>query len=370
MLWLPAVLLHLCCCACHIFTACAVVPGVSPCVCVVFFEVAVYFLLLLLLLRRCGSVLLWCLVVAGVVFWFRGLLGASCCLWCVLFWFGLFGCVALSEILWCCCFVCGWCCVGVCLVCVLSLVGVLSVLVLVCFGWSAFLLLVVLWLLRCCVVARVFLLCVAPSWCWLLLVGSCVWLFFLVVGLLVLLSPLFLVRHDQARLWSCSWFNAECHPGWVAVWCFCSWRLCLWVVVCHPVGSSAPCFSCFVASCSSVCCSCFVSVLSVLCCVPVCYCVSSDLSVFVSVCVYCCDSFFSSWSCSSLLSVAVCLDLFSVHVVCGLWVKCCVVVADLPRMGGLRIGLVCLPLLLLFRRFCSLVLVCRLCIVFSLFFLL
>jgi hypothetical protein len=109
----------------------------------------------------------------------------------------------------------------------------------------------------------------------------------------------------------------------LACWCFCSWRLCLWVVVCHPVGSSAPCFSCFVASCSSVCCSCFVSVLSVLCCVPVCYCVSSDLSVFVSVCVYCCDSLFSSWCCSSLLSVAVCLDLFSVHVVVGLWVKCC-----------------------------------------------
>ena len=108
----------------------------------------------------------------------------------------------------------------------------------------------------------------------------------------------------------------------MALWCFCSWRLCLWVVVCHPVGSSAPCFSCFVASCSSVCCSCFVSVLSALCCVPVCYCVSSDLSVFVSVCVYCCDSFFSSWSCSSLLSVAVCLDLFSVHVVCGLIAKC------------------------------------------------
>ena len=124
-------------------------------------------------------------------------------------------------------------------------------------------------------------------------------------------------------VWFSSAFNAECHLVGVAVWCFCSWRLCLWVVVCHPVGSSAPCFSCFVASCSSVCCSCFVSVLSVLCCVPVCYCVSSDLSVFVSVCVYCCDSFFSSWCCSSLLSVAVCLDLFSVHGCCGLCCKCC-----------------------------------------------
>lgn len=30
LLWLPAVLCHLRCCACHIFTACAVVPGVSP----------------------------------------------------------------------------------------------------------------------------------------------------------------------------------------------------------------------------------------------------------------------------------------------------------------------------------------------------
>ena len=36
-----------------------------------------------------------------------------------------------------------------------------------------------------------------------------------------------------------------------------------------------------------------------------------------------CDSFFSSWCCSSLLSVAVCLDLFSVHGCCGLCCKCC-----------------------------------------------
>ena len=86
----PAVLCHLRCCVCHICTACAVVPGVSRPLCVVFFEVAVYFLLLLLLLRRCGSVLLWCLLVAGVVSWFCGLLGVLllragvCCCWCVL----------------------------------------------------------------------------------------------------------------------------------------------------------------------------------------------------------------------------------------------------------------------------------------------
>ena len=45
--------------------------------------------------------------------------------------------------------------------------------------------------------------------------------------------PLFLVRHDLGCF--CSWFNAECHPGWVAVWCFCSWRsmgVCLGVLAC------------------------------------------------------------------------------------------------------------------------------------------
>jgi hypothetical protein len=57
-----------------------------------FFGVAVYFLLLLLLLWRCGSVLSWCLLVAGGVFWFCGLLGVArvvsvvCCFFWLVVW--------------------------------------------------------------------------------------------------------------------------------------------------------------------------------------------------------------------------------------------------------------------------------------------
>lgn len=113
----------------------------------------------------------------------------------------LFVCVALSEILLVVLLLRVWLVVGVCLVCVVSLVCVL-LLVLVCFGWSAVLLVGC----RGCVALSAFLLLVAPVCCIVLVLvapGSCVVL--LVVGLLVLLSPLFLVRHDQARL-CFSWF--------------------------------------------------------------------------------------------------------------------------------------------------------------------
>ena len=73
---------------------------------------------------------------------------------------------------------------------------------------------------------------VAPGWFMLLLVRVLLfWWFLVVVGP----PPLFLVRHDQVRLCFSCGFNAECHPGWVAVWCFCSWRfmgVCLGVRSC------------------------------------------------------------------------------------------------------------------------------------------
>lgn len=188
-------------------------------------------------------------------------------------------------------------------------VGVVAlVLLLLCFvccwssGW--------LWWLCCSVrffapggVARVVLVRVLLSWWFLVVVGP---------------PPLFLVRHDQARLWFSCGFNAECHPGWVAVWCFCSWRLCLWVVVCHPVGSSGSCFVDHVASWSLCCCSCFVSVVSDSSHLLYGVDVSFYCPVWLPVCVYCCVPCFSAWCCSCLLSVAVCSCLLSVHCCCGL----------------------------------------------------
>lgn len=211
------VLFHPCCCACLICTVLAVVPGVSLCVCVVFFEVAVYFLLLLLLLRRCGSVLSWCLLVAGVSSWFCGLLGASCVVRVV--------CVLFVVCFFLLLFFCWFCFVLGCpLFC--GPPGVGCVWLLCCSScWSSG------WLSWLCCSVRFFapggvvvappvcctvLVLVAPGWFMRLVVVL------LVVGLLVLLSPLFLVRHDQARLCFSCGFNAECHPGWVAVWCFCS----------------------------------------------------------------------------------------------------------------------------------------------------
>jgi hypothetical protein len=143
-------------------------------------------------------------------------------LWCVVFWL-LLVCGAGDLVSLCVgCFVCGWLLLGVCLVARVFLVVFLLLLVLFCFGlsavlWSswcwlcvvaravvllvgcrgcvalsAFLLLVVLWLLRCsgcwCVspVRCTVLVLVAPGWFMRLVV-------LLVVGLLVLLSPLFCV---------------------------------------------------------------------------------------------------------------------------------------------------------------------------------
>lgn len=275
----------------------------------------------------------WLLVVAS---WFDGLLGVVCYFLCVF----VLGCL----VVWLCprfCVVVASCVSGVCCVsCLCSSVGsvlfwvvrcfvVLLVLLLLCFvcccssvssGWLS-------WL--CCSVrffapggvAPLFwllLLCVAPSWCWFMRF-LLFWWFLVVVGP----PPLFLVRHDQARLWFSCGFNAECHPGWVAVWCFCSWRLCLWVVVCHPVGSSGSCFVDHVASWSLCCCSCFVSVVSDSSHLLYGVDVSFYCPVFVSVCVYCCVPCFSAWCCSCLLSMAVCSCLLSVHVFCGLCCKCC-----------------------------------------------
>ena len=72
----------------------------SWCVCVVFLEVAVYFLLLLLLLRCCGSVLSWCFWVDGVLSWFRGVLGVCACL--LLVW------LLVGVGVWLVCFFCLW----------------------------------------------------------------------------------------------------------------------------------------------------------------------------------------------------------------------------------------------------------------------
>ena len=140
--------------------------------------------------------------------WFSSPLVFLCC-WCV----------APGCVVWwvCCCLVCGWWLVGVCLVCVVLVFCL-------CWFWCVlvgplFFWLVVVVVLLCPLFCSWLLLCVAPSWCWLLLVRVLLFWWFLVV-----VGPPPLFCHDLGWLWSCSWFNAECHPGWVAVWCFCSWR--------------------------------------------------------------------------------------------------------------------------------------------------
>ena len=246
---------------------------------------------------------------------------------------------------WVCgCFVCGWWLVGVCLVCCFWLFFCL------CLCWFCFVLgcplfcgppgVGCVWLLFClccsscwssgwlwwlCCSVRFFAPVVLLVWFWFVVAPGWFMRFLLSWWFLVVVGPppLFLVRHDQARLWFSCGFNAECHPGWVAVWCFCSWRLCLWVVVCHPVGSSGSCFVYHVASWSLCCCSCLVSVVSDSSQLLYGVDVSFDCPVFVSVCVYCCVPCFSAWCCSCLLSVAVCSCLLSVHVFCGLCCKCC-----------------------------------------------
>lgn len=85
---------------------------------------------------------LWCRVSWLLVVCWCGVLvlwSVGCCSWllrvCVCFLFGLFGCVALSEILWCCCFVCVSRVAGVCLLlcCCCSSVGSVLFWVVRCF---------------------------------------------------------------------------------------------------------------------------------------------------------------------------------------------------------------------------------------------
>lgn len=149
----------------------------------------------------------WCSCVFFVAFavasalWFSSPLVFAGC-WCVVLVSLCVGCAVAS------CVVGGWLVCVSCVLCCSSSVGS-----------------VLFWVVRFfapggVVVAGVFpLLCVAPSWCWFMRFLLS-WWFLVVVGP----PPLFLIRHDLGWLWSCSWFNAECHPGWVAVWCFCSWR--------------------------------------------------------------------------------------------------------------------------------------------------
>jgi len=217
--FLLCVLQFVCCCLCCLYSPprfCCLLPlccATSAVVCVtfappvrlylvflrasvrrflLFFEVAVYFLLLLLLLSPVLSVLLWCLLVAGVVIWFRGVLGVSCCVFllvgCLVVWLCPRFCGAVASCVVGCCwcvlcllfvFFCWFCFVLGCpLFC-----GPPGVAPVVFRVWLLFWLVVVVVLLCplfcswwCCsavLVAGVFpLLCVAPSWCWLLLVGS------------------------------------------------------------------------------------------------------------------------------------------------------------------------------------------------------
>ena len=299
-------------CACHCVTFAPslrlyLVFLLRPwCVCVVFFGVAVYFYCFwcccgVVVQFSCGvSVLL--LVCSGfVVCWVLLLVCGVCC------------CSSVGSVLFCCGpLFCG--------------VLVASCVLLVCFGWSAvllvgcrgcvalsaFLLLVVLLLLVVSPVRCTVLVLVAPGWFMRLVVVL------LVVGLLVLLSPLFLVRHDQARLWSCSWFNAECHPGWVAVWCFCScglWEfvpfccyysdvvLSLWCVEFWVCGPALHCFQLSVWS-SFLSCGCFCSV------------VVHCAWVVLSVPLYSPASFCSPASCCFCLFVVPCCSLVGCFVSC------------------------------------------------------
>lgn len=208
--FLLCVLQFVCCCLCCLYSPprfwscvplCCATPAVvcvtfAPsvrlylvflCAVLVLFEVVLliflYFSPLLPLWCRVSWLLLCCVAVVLVS------LCVGCCvlLVCIVFVGWLFGCVALSEILWCvapgvwcsCCvllhvclvlLVCVWCVLFVC--CVYSSVGSVLFWVVRCF--------VFFWLsvLLCPLFCSWLLLCVAPSWCWLLLVGSCVWLLF------------------------------------------------------------------------------------------------------------------------------------------------------------------------------------------------
>lgn len=193
-----------------------------------FFEVVrvvfLYFSPLLPLWCRVFWLLLWCgVVLSGFVVCWVLLLVASCM--CLFSFWVVWLCGSVRD------FVgvvasCVSCCSCVLCCCYSSVGSGVFWLVRCSSGWLSWLCCSVRFFapVRCIV-----LVLVAPGWFMRLVVVL------LVVGLLVLLSPLFLVRHDQARLCFSCGFNAECHPGWVAVWCFCSWRfigVCLGVQSC------------------------------------------------------------------------------------------------------------------------------------------
>ena len=224
----PAVLCHPCCCVCHICVVLAVVPGVSPC--------------FLVRLRGVfwGSCVFFVAFAVASALWFSSPL-VFCGCWCVVLVLWSVGCLVCGCVLWL---------LRVCLVCCLVVLLFLSVLVLFCFGLSAVLVAVVLaplfcgppgvgcssWLLLVllfvfwlvvvvvllcplfcswCVLlllvvsGSLFLLCVAPSWCWFMRFLLS-WWFLVVVGPL----PLFCA---DLGCFSSSWFfflTFSATPGW------------------------------------------------------------------------------------------------------------------------------------------------------------
>ena len=170
-----------------------------------FFEVAVYFSSLFLLLRRCGSALLWCLLVAGVVSWFCGLLGVWLLrVWLVCVWLLLCFCLCWFCFVLGCPLFCGPPGVGVapvvfrvwllfCLCCswLLFVFWLVVVVVLLCPLFCSW------WCCGCSAVLLVVVRACCSSWCWLVHVapGSCVALLVLlvVVGWVVLLLRCFMI---------------------------------------------------------------------------------------------------------------------------------------------------------------------------------
>lgn len=279
-----AVLLHLCVTLCHVLFLPTVVPGVSRRLCFAFLcfwgrasVVSALFLLFFSVCCLCGvgfsgfcCAVVWCVwfrcVVGGLLGVVCGWLlrvGVGCCSWCVLYFYSVWclvvwlcGCVR-DFVVWL-LRVC-----GVCLVVLLFL----SVLILVCFGlvrcfggccscsavlWSSWL--SSGWLSWLCCSVRffapggpaplfwflvrfpswLFLLCVAPSWCWLLLVRVAPVLFMLLLVRVLLFwwflvvvgpPPLFLLLLVLSSWWwlvdlgcfSSSWFfflTFFATPGW------------------------------------------------------------------------------------------------------------------------------------------------------------
>lgn len=253
---LSGVLLHLCCCVCHICTVLAVVPGVSHPVCFVFScfwgrvsVVSALFLLFFSLLLPLWCWVFWLLVVCwcGVlVSWSVGCFVCVVCVWClcssvgsVLFW--VVRCFVVLLVL----VVCG--CSSVCVAPPVGLlVGCRG-----CVALSAFLLLVVLWLLRCsgcwCVspVRCTVLVLVAPGWFMLLLVRVLLfWWFLVVVGPF----PLFLV---DLGCFSFSWFFFLTFFATPACGVACVWFCLFWFYLLNMVSSTRVLRSCF-SSCVGV----------------------------------------------------------------------------------------------------------------------